>query len=117
MNLFDPGVLVDDDGSVYMYTGFAPLPGWMKLVMNLRGLKIDAGYCIRLDKDMITMKGEPVMVLPGPAMTSGTRQRKLPSDGEIRNTDNTGRLFPVPHPARTCAYLPFRFSHPGLHGK
>ena len=72
VNLFDPGVLVDDDGSVYMYTGFAPLPGWMKLVMNLRGLKIDAGYCIRLDKDMITMKGEPVMVLPGPAMTSGT---------------------------------------------
>ncbi|MBD5505401.1 MAG: family 43 glycosylhydrolase [Lachnospiraceae bacterium] len=72
VNLFDPGVLVDDDGSVYMYTGFAPLPGWMKMAMGMRGLKIDAGYCVRLDKDMITMKGEPVMVLPGPALTSGT---------------------------------------------
>lgn len=72
VNLFDPGVLVDDDGSVYMYTGVAPLPGWMKTVMGMRGLKIDAGYCIRLEKDMITMKGEPVMVLPGPALTSET---------------------------------------------
>lgn len=72
VNLFDPGILVDDDGSVYMYTGFAPLPGWMKTVMGMRGLKIDAGYCIRLEKDMITMKGEPVMVLPGPALTSET---------------------------------------------
>lgn len=72
VNLFDPAVLVDDDNRVYMYTGFAPLPGWMKTVMGLRGLRIDAGYCVELEKDMITMKGEPVMVLPGPAITKGT---------------------------------------------
>lgn len=72
VNLFDPGVLVDDDGRVYMYTGFAPLPGWMKAAMGLRGLKIDGGYCIELEKDMVTMKREPVMVLPGPAVTKGT---------------------------------------------
>lgn len=72
VNLFDPGVLVDDDGRIYMYTGFAPLPGWMKAAMGLRGLKIDAGYCIELEKDMITMRREPVMVLPGPSVTKGT---------------------------------------------
>mgnify|MGYP000204048149 CR=1 FL=1 len=72
VNLFDPGVLVDDGGQVYMYTGFAPAPGWMKTVMKLRGRKIDAGYCVELEKDMLTMKGEPVMVLPGPAMAKGT---------------------------------------------
>lgn len=72
VNLFDPGVLVDDDGQVYMYTGYAPLPGWMRTAMKLRGRKIDAGYCVKLEKDMLTMKGEPVMVLPGPDLTKGT---------------------------------------------
>ncbi len=72
VNLFDPGVLVDDDGKVYMYTGFAPTPGWMKIAMGMRGLKIDAGYCVELEPDMITMKGEPQMVIPGPAITAGT---------------------------------------------
>ena len=72
VNLFDPGVLVDDDGKVYMYTGFSPLPGWMKTVMGLRGLKIDAGYCVELEADMITMKGEPKMVIPGSSITAGT---------------------------------------------
>lgn len=38
----------------------------------MRGLKIDGGYCVELEKDMITMKGEPVMVLPGPGLTRGT---------------------------------------------
>lgn len=71
VNLFDPGVLVDDDGRVYMYTGFAPL-GWMKTVMEMRGLKVDAGYCIELGSDMITMKGGPKQVLPGPTVTAGT---------------------------------------------
>lgn len=72
VNLFDPGVLVDDGGRVYMYTGFAPTPGWMKTVMQLRGLKINGGYCVELEPDMLTMKGEPQMVLPGPAITAGT---------------------------------------------
>ncbi|MDO5143960.1 MAG: family 43 glycosylhydrolase [bacterium] len=72
VNLFDPGVLVDDDGRAYMYTGFAPTPGWMKVAMGLRGLKIDAGYCVELEQDMVTIKGEPRAVIPGPANTAGT---------------------------------------------
>lgn len=50
--LFDPGVFVDDDGSVYLYSGFAPkkdvpafLTGWKK--RTYRG-----GYVIKLEQDM-----------------------------------------------------------------
>ena len=72
VNLFDPGVLIDDDGSVYMFTGFSPAPGFLKTVMGLRGLKIDGGYCIALEQDMITMKSDPKMVIPGPDLAKGT---------------------------------------------
>lgn len=72
VNLFDPGVLVDDDERIYMYTGFSPAPGWMKTVMGLRGFKIDAGYCVELEQDMITMKDDPVLVIPGPELAKGT---------------------------------------------
>ena len=61
-----PGVLIDDDGSVYLFTGFSPAPGFLKTVMGLRGLKIDGGYYIVLEQDMITMKSDPKMVIPGP---------------------------------------------------
>ncbi len=72
MNNFDPGVLVDDDGRVYLYTGFSPLPGFMKTIMGLRGRRIDGAYCIELESDMLTMKEEPVMVAPGPILAEGT---------------------------------------------
>lgn len=72
VNLFDPGVLVDNDGRVYMYSGFCPQPGWMKTVMGLRGLKIDGGYCFELEQDMLTIKEEPKLVIPGPEKAPGT---------------------------------------------
>ena len=73
VNFFDPGVLVDDDGKVYMYTGFSPTPGFLKTVMGMRGLKIDAGYCVELESDMMTMvHDEPRLVIPGPEMAKGT---------------------------------------------
>ena len=91
VNLFDPGVLVDDDGRVYMYTGFAPPPGWMKIAMGMRGLKIDAGYCVELEQDMITMKGDPKMVLPGPSITAGTgfEEHGFFEASSIRKIDDT----------------------------
>lgn len=72
VNLFDPGVLVDDDGRIYMYSGFSPEPGILKLVMSMRKLKLDGAYCFELEKDMLTIKGEPTMVAPGPDMAKGT---------------------------------------------
>ena len=72
VNLFDPGVLVDDDGKIYFYTGFSPLPGFLKTIMGLRGLKLDGSYCIELEQDMITMAAEPKFLVPGPDKSKGT---------------------------------------------
>lgn len=70
VNCFDPGVFVDDE-SVYLYTGFSPT-GIMKKMMSMRGLKLDGGYCLKLDKDMITILEGPVYLIPGPEKSLGT---------------------------------------------
>mgnify|MGYP003292972952 CR=1 FL=1 len=60
---FDPGVLVDDDGRVYLYSGFGPKPG-QAVNMNIKGgMYADACYCIELEPDMVTIKGEPKKVM------------------------------------------------------
>ena len=69
---FDPGVLVDDDGRVWLYVGFSPAPGLMKLVMGARGNVIEGGYCVELAQDMKTVISEPTLVIPGPSASKGT---------------------------------------------
>ena len=44
----------------------------MKTIMGMRKRAIDGGYCIELEKDMITMKSKPVMVIPGEDLAKGT---------------------------------------------
>ncbi|MDY0373173.1 MAG: family 43 glycosylhydrolase [Candidatus Izemoplasmatales bacterium] len=55
--MFDPGVLVDNDHRVYLYTGFCP-----KLITRIflfgRG-KLDASYVTELEEDMLTVKVKP----------------------------------------------------------
>lgn len=72
VNLFDPGVLVDDSGQIYMYTGFSPKGRFLRTVMGLRGLKIDGSYFMELEQDMLTIRRGPVRVLPGPVAAAGT---------------------------------------------
>ena len=69
---FDPGVLVDDDGRIWLYVGFSPAPGLMKLVMGARGNVIEGGYCVELAQDMKTVISEPTLVIPGPSASRGT---------------------------------------------
>ena len=59
---FDPGVLVDDDGRVWLYSGFynavpAILTGGHKL-------RCDGGTVLELEKDMVTIKTEPRVNFP-----------------------------------------------------
>ncbi len=54
---FDPGVLVDDDGRVYLYSGFGATTFFPQI--TFKGFKIDGGYVMELEKDMVTIKGEP----------------------------------------------------------
>ena len=69
---FDPGVLVDDDGRVWLYVGFSPAPGFMKKIMAARGNVIEGGYCVELAQDMKTVISEPTLVIPGPSASEGT---------------------------------------------
>lgn len=59
---FDPGVLTDDDGRVYLYSGFyTELPA---IVTGFHKLKFDGGVVVELEQDMITMKGKPKLLFP-----------------------------------------------------
>lgn len=68
---FDPAVFMDEDGRIYLYSGFAPDRGLLRTVMGMRG-NLDGAYGMELEQDMLTLKGEPVMVAPGPLFASGT---------------------------------------------
>jgi hypothetical protein len=59
---FDPGVLVDDDGRVYLYSGFyTQVPS---IITKLHKLDFQGGYVIELEKDMVTIKKEPKLLFP-----------------------------------------------------
>lgn len=68
---FDPGVLVDDDGKVYLYSGFCP----NKTLGDFLGLdkrRIKGGMVIELEPDMITIKVEPKYIFPHTFNSQGT---------------------------------------------
>lgn len=69
---FDPAVLRDDDGKVYLYVGFSPDKGFFRSLMEKMKLNFDGGFGVELEPDMLTVKGEPVMVAPGPILAEGT---------------------------------------------
>ena len=59
---FDPGVLADGDGRVWLYSGFyTPTPA---IVTGGKKLRNDGGTVVELEPDMVTMKGEPKVIFP-----------------------------------------------------
>ncbi|WP_160723627.1 family 43 glycosylhydrolase [Bacillus sp. USDA818B3_A] len=68
---FDPGVLVDDDKKVYLYSGFCPqnFP-WGQLGCEEQTIK--GGMVIELEADMITVKEGPKYIFPDKALGVGT---------------------------------------------
>ncbi len=59
---FDPGVLRDDDGKIYLYSGFAT-----KVPAVATGgihLKNDGGCVLELEEDMITVKTDEKIIFP-----------------------------------------------------
>ena len=68
---FDPAVLVDDDGRVYLYSGFyTPVP---RLVTGGRPCGFEGGYMVELRSDMRTIEGEQRLLFPkeGPGSFAG----------------------------------------------
>ena len=59
---FDPGVLVDDDGRVYLYSGFEThVPA---MLSRFRGHKNSGGVVLELEQDMVTIKAGPRLLFP-----------------------------------------------------
>ena len=54
---FDPGVLVDDDGQVYLYTGFAPKK-YPKFLMGKHKPTTQGAMAMKLKPDMVTVDGD-----------------------------------------------------------
>jgi hypothetical protein len=70
--MFDPGVLVDDDGRVYLFVGFC-MPG--PVPERFRGMKspfAEGSLGFELEPDMMTIRRGPVNILPGGNSTAGT---------------------------------------------
>ena len=90
--VFDPAVLTDEDGRVWLYYGFAPAcekemkfpdfteeelsempPEVQKRIRKLKGLQLgENGMVVELEPDMLTTKEEPRVLIPGGHHTAGT---------------------------------------------
>ena len=62
---FDPGVFVDDDGGIYLYSGNAPIKAEYD-----RG--VQGSQVMRLEPDMLTLKEEPRRLMPDILNSKGT---------------------------------------------
>ena len=69
---FDPGIFMDDDGRVYLYTGFSPEEGFLRKVMSYRKLNLDGAFGMELEPDMLTIRQKPTLVAPGPIFAKYT---------------------------------------------
>ena len=69
---FDPGIFIDDDGRIYLYTGFSTT-GFLKILMSLAGMG-ETGYSMvtELETDMTTIKTNPKFLVPGERNATGT---------------------------------------------
>lgn len=59
---FDPGVLTDDDGRVYLFSGFATKIPF--IASRWHNLKNEAGVVMELEQDMLTIKNGPKELFP-----------------------------------------------------
>ncbi len=68
---YDPGVFIDDDGKVYLYSGFCPVNfPWKKFGVKEQTIK--GGMVIELEDDMITVKEDPKYIIPDKLRGAGT---------------------------------------------
>lgn len=65
LSQFDPGVFIDDDGTIYLYSGNAPIKKGME-----RGPQ--GSTVMTLEDDMLTLKTEPKLLMPDVRNSEGT---------------------------------------------
>lgn len=77
---FDPGIFIDDDKKIYLYSGFSSTPEVVERIKKkipgsaLKGfnLKCDGSWVCQLEEDMLTLKGDYKMIVPGVENSVGT---------------------------------------------
>lgn len=68
---YDPGVLVDATGRVFLYTGFCPQGNFLKN-FNFTQPIADGGMVTELEQDMITVKKKSKVIIPDAKNALGT---------------------------------------------
>jgi hypothetical protein len=97
---FDPGVLVDDDGSVYLYSGFyTPVPA---IASGGVALKNDGGVVIELAPDMVTMTKEPKLLFPKEGAGSFTNHEFFEASSIRKDGDNYIFVYSSRHNHELC---------------
>jgi hypothetical protein len=72
---FDPGIFIDDDNRIYLYTGFAPRPDTRINATSTGGRPLSAfgSYYFELEPDMLTTKHpDPRPLIPTVSNSAGT---------------------------------------------
>lgn len=76
---FDPCVFKDDDGSVYLYSGFSSTPEVIERIKKKihdpsieLNISTIGNWVVQLEEDMLTLKTQPKMLLPGVSNSAGT---------------------------------------------
>lgn len=60
---FDPGLFLDDDGKIYLYTGFSPKKHGL-LALTRIWYKLSGARVTELEEDMLTIRYEPKVIIP-----------------------------------------------------
>ena len=70
--MFDPGVLVDEDDQVYLFTGFSIPNSASEAIKKMKLVFPTHSMGFRLNRDMITIEEGPVKIIPGSTAAIGT---------------------------------------------
>ena len=77
---FDPGIFIDDDKKIYLYSGFSSTPEVIERIkrkipedaLKKFNMTCDGSWVCQLEEDMLTLKGDYKIIVPGVENSSGT---------------------------------------------
>lgn len=84
---FDPGVLTDHDGRVWLYSGFATKVPF--IASRWHNLRNDGGTVMELEADMVTIKTEPKVLFPIKGRPGCFPEHAFFEASSIRHVDGT----------------------------